>query len=216
MKWGNLLRSSNTVKAFSISEYQRSRALELSKLGERIQRDADGVLAEAGAAREVSNELLALVERGLRELAQLVTAPGGIEPQGGLERVSTLFVPFTEFANSIRYFYADLGQVLARYDLDSAEYQGFKELLLDYVEAITEDVAFRAPRISAALEKLWPHIPDLLARLDAHARGSPACHRRATAAWRPGCSAAVGASSRTKNSTPSPSARPGTRVSPLR
>ncbi|MGA4986627.1 TIGR02677 family protein [Streptomyces cellulosae] len=172
VKWGNLLRSSHTVKASSISEYQRSRArYQLSKLGERIQRDADGVLAEADAAREVSNELLALVERGLRELAELVTAPGGIEPQGGLERVSTLFVQFTEFADSIRDFYAYLGQVLARYDLDSAEYQGFKELLLDYVEAITEDVAFRAPRISAALNKLWPHVPGLLARLDAHAQG---------------------------------------------
>ncbi|MBT2905183.1 TIGR02677 family protein [Streptomyces sp. McG8] len=172
VKWGNLLRSSHTVKASSISEYQRSRArYQLSKLGERIQRDADGVLAEADAAREVSNELLALVERGLRELAELVTAPGGIEAQGGLERVSTLFVQFTEFADSIRDFYAYLGQVLARYDLDSAEYQGFKELLLDYVEAITEDVAFRAPRISAALNKLWPHVPGLLARLDAHAQG---------------------------------------------
>ncbi|GAQ64025.1 TIGR02677 family protein [Streptomyces scabiei] len=172
VQWGNLLRSSHTVNASSISEYQRSRSrYQLSKLGERIQRDADGVLTEADAAREVSNELLALVERGLRELAGLVTAPGGIEPQDGLERISTLFVQFTEFADSIRDFYAYLGQVLSRYDLDSAEYQGFKELLLDYVEAITEDVAFRAPRISAALDTLWPHIPALLDRLDAHAQG---------------------------------------------
>ncbi|MFF0106232.1 TIGR02677 family protein [Streptomyces hirsutus] len=172
VQWGNLLRSSHTVNASSISEYQRSRSrYQLSKLGERIQRDADGVLAEADAAREVSNELLALVERGLRELADLVTAPGGIEPQDGLERISTLFVQFTEFADSIRDFYAYLGQVLSRYDLDSAEYQGFKELLLDYVEAITEDVAFRAPRISAALDTLWPHIPALLDRLDSHAQG---------------------------------------------
>ncbi|MFE2032953.1 TIGR02677 family protein [Streptomyces scopuliridis] len=171
-RWGNLLRGSHTVKASSITEYQRSRArYQLSRLGERIQRDADGVLAEADAAREVSNELLALVERGLRELAELVSEPGGIAPQDGLERVSTLFVQFAEFADSIRDFYAYLGQVLARYDLDSAEYQGFKELLLDYVEAITEDVAFRAPRISAALDTLWPHLPALLDRLDAHAQG---------------------------------------------
>ncbi|MFI7289989.1 TIGR02677 family protein [Streptomyces anulatus] len=171
-KWGNLLRGSHTVKASSITEYQRSRArYQLSRLGERIQRDADGVLAEADAAREVSNELLALVERGLRELAELVSEPGGIAPQDGLERVSTLFVQFAEFAESIRDFYAFLGQVLARYDLNSAEYQGFKELLLDYVEAITEDVAFRAPRISAALDTLWPHLPALLEQLDAHAQG---------------------------------------------
>ncbi|MEU0664105.1 TIGR02677 family protein [Streptomyces lavendulocolor] len=172
VRWGNLLRSSHTVKASSISEYQRSRSrYQLSKLGERIQRGADGVLAEVDAAREVSSELLALVERGLRELAELATVPGGIEPQDGLERVSTLFVQFSEFADSIRDFYAYLGQVLARYDLDSAEYQGFKELLLDYVEAITEDVAFRSPRISAALDTLWPHVPGLLARVDAHAQG---------------------------------------------
>ncbi|MDX3851062.1 TIGR02677 family protein [Streptomyces sp. AK02-01A] len=171
-RWGNLLRGSHTVKASSITEYQRSRArYQLSRLGERIQRDADGVLAEAEAVREVSNELLALVERGLHELAELLSEPGGIAPQDGLERVSTLFVQFAGFADSIRDFYAYLGQVLARYDLDSAEYQGFKELLLDYVEAITEDVAFRAPRISAALDTLWPHLPALLDRLDAHAQG---------------------------------------------
>ncbi|WP_405796211.1 TIGR02677 family protein [Streptomyces sp. NBC_01506] len=171
-RWGNLLRGSHTVKASSITEYQRSRArYQLSRLGERVQRDADGVLAEVDAAREVSSELLGLVERGLRELAGSVGEPGGIAPQDGLERVSTLFVQFAEFADSVRDFYAYLGQVLARYDLDSAEYQGFKELLLDYVEAITEDVAFRAPRISAALDALWPHLPALLARLDAHAQG---------------------------------------------
>ncbi|MEU9338732.1 TIGR02677 family protein [Streptomyces sp. NPDC048290] len=172
VRWGNLLRSSHTVNASSISEYQRSRArYQLSKLGERVQRDADGVLAEADAAREVSNELLALVERGLRELAGLVAAPGGVEAQDGLERISTVFVQFGEFADSVRDFYAYLGQVLSRYDLDGAEYQGFKELLLDYVEAITEDVAFRAPRIAAALDILWPHLPALLERVDAHTQG---------------------------------------------
>ncbi|WP_374206446.1 DUF2397 family protein [Streptomyces sp. WAC04114] len=72
---------------------------------------------------------------------------------------------------SVRDFYAYLGQVLARYDLDTAEYQGFKELLLDYVEAITEDVSFRAPRIAAHLDSVWPHLPALLARIDAHAAG---------------------------------------------
>ncbi|MER7394898.1 DUF2397 family protein [Streptomyces sp. NPDC000151] len=102
-------------------------------MGERIQWDADEVLAGADAVREVSSELLALVERGLRELAE---KPGGVAPQDALERISTLFVQFTEFADSVRDFYAYLGQVLARYDLDGAEYQEFKELLLDYVQAI--------------------------------------------------------------------------------
>lgn len=172
VRWGNLLRSTHTVKATSIAEYQRSRSrYQLSKLGERVQRDADEVLGGADAAREVSSELLALVDRGLREIAAMAAEPAGADPQQALERISTLFVQFAEFAESVRDFYAYLGQVLARYDLDSAEYQGFKELLLDYVEAITEDVSFRAPRIAAHLDALWPHLPALLARIDAHAAG---------------------------------------------
>lgn len=172
VRWGNLLRSTHTVRAMSIAEYQRSRSrYQLTKLGERVQRDADEVLAGADAAREVSSELLALVDRGLREIVALSTAPGGADPQQALERISTLFVQFAEFAESVRDFYAYLGQVLARYDLDGAEYQGFKELLLDYVEAITEDVSFRAPRIAAHLDALWPRLPELLARVDGHAAG---------------------------------------------
>ncbi|MFC3575620.1 TIGR02677 family protein [Streptomyces yaanensis] len=172
VRWGNLLRSTHTVRATSIAEYQRSRSrYQLSKLGERVQRDADEVLAGADAAREVSSELLALVDRGLREVAALAGAPGGADPQQALERISTLFVQFAEFAESVRDFYAYLGQVLARYDLDGAEYQGFKELLLDYVDAITEDVSFRAPRIAAHLDTVWPHLPALLARIDARTTG---------------------------------------------
>ncbi|MEV0218264.1 TIGR02677 family protein [Streptomyces sp. NPDC050704] len=172
VRWGNLLRSTHTVTASTIAEYQRSRSrYQLSKLGERVQRDADEVLAGADAAREVSSELLTLVDRGLREIAATVAAPGGADPQQALERISTLFVQFAEFAESVRDFYAYLGQVLARYDLDGAEYQGFKELLLDYVEAITEDVSFRAPRIAAHLRTIWPHLPTLLGRIDAHAAG---------------------------------------------
>ncbi|MCX4745929.1 TIGR02677 family protein [Kitasatospora sp. NBC_01287] len=172
VKWGNLLRSSHTVKAASIAEYQRSRArYQVSKPGEQVQRDAEQVLASADAAREVSSELLALVDRGLREIVAALGAPGGVDPQEALEKTSTLFVQFAEFAESVRDFYAYLGQVLARYDLDGAEYQGFKELLLDYVEAITEEVAFRSPRIAATLARLWPELPEFLELIGAHATG---------------------------------------------
>ncbi|RDG36689.1 TIGR02677 family protein, partial [Streptomyces corynorhini] len=172
VRWGNLVRGGHTVRASSISDYHRAGSrYQLSKLGERIQRDADEVLAGADAAREVSRELPALIERGLRELAERVRSPQGVEPRDALERVSTVFAQFTEFTGSVRDFYAYLGQVLARYDLDSAAFEGFKELLLDYVETVTDDVSFRAPRIAAALELLWPELPGLLKRLDAHAGG---------------------------------------------
>ncbi|MFC9095989.1 DUF2397 family protein [Streptomyces sp. NPDC057072] len=80
VRWGNVLRSTHTVRAGSIAEYQRSRSrYQLSKLGERVQRDADEVLAGADAAREVSSELLTLVERGLGEIAAMVAVPGGAD-----------------------------------------------------------------------------------------------------------------------------------------
>ncbi|MDF5752430.1 TIGR02677 family protein [Spongiactinospora sp. TRM90649] len=171
-RWGNLAPSGHAVRVTSIAEYHRSRSrYQVTQLGERIQRHADEVMAGADAAREVSRELLGLVARGLAELAGLVAAPGGAEAQEALERISTLFAQFAGFADSVRDFYAYLGQVLFRYDLDGAEYIGFKELLLDYVESLTDDVGHHAPRIAASIEELWPALPALLARVDAADRG---------------------------------------------
>ncbi|KHD76794.1 TIGR02677 family protein [Actinoplanes utahensis] len=164
--WGNLLPSSHTVRVRSIEEYQRARSrYQLSALGERVQRQADEVLSSAEAAREVSRELLGLISQGLAELADRVERPGGIDGGAARETVATVFAQFWVFRDSVRDFYAFLGQVLARYDLDSAEYTGFKELLLDYVESITEEIVLLAPRIERHLERLWPYLPDLVTML---------------------------------------------------
>ena len=165
--WGNLLPSSRPVKASSIREYHRVRSrYQLSPLGERVQRQADDVLASADAAREVSREMLGLVARGLHDLQAAARAPGGADPGESLERISTLFAQFGQFAESVRDFYAFLGQVIFRYDLDSDEFSGFKELLLDYADTITEEVAFFAPQIEQSLGGLWPFLPALLTRID--------------------------------------------------
>ncbi|MQA97227.1 MAG: TIGR02677 family protein [Streptosporangiales bacterium] len=166
-EWGDLAPSARTVRVASIAEYRRSRSrFQLTQLGEQVQRHVDEVLATADAAREVSREMLGLVEEGLTRLAGLAETPGGPEPRDALERVTTLFAQFGEFADSIRDFYTYLGQVLFRYDLDGAEYTGFKNLLLDYVESLTEDVAHHAPRIERALDRLEGHLPELLKRID--------------------------------------------------
>ncbi|MEV5748319.1 TIGR02677 family protein [Actinoallomurus sp. NPDC052308] len=170
--WGNLIPSSRPVKAGSIREYHRVRSrYQLSALGERIQRQADEILVNADAAREVSRELLALVARGLAELEESAGRPGGIDPREALDRVSTLFAQFGQFADSVRDFYAYLGQVIFRYDLDGAEFTGFKELLLDYAETITDEVALFAPQIEASIQGLWPRLPALLAGIDAADQG---------------------------------------------
>ena len=170
--WGDLIPSSRPVKAGSIREYHRVRSrYQLSTLGERIQRQADDILATADAAREVSRELLALVARGLDDLDEMSGRPGGIEPREALDRISTLFAQFGQFADSVRDFYAYLGQVIFRYDLDTAEFTGFKELLLDYAETITEDVVVFSPRIEAAVDRLWPRLPEILKSIDAADHG---------------------------------------------
>lgn len=128
VNWGNLLLSSHTVRVRSISEYHRARSrFQLSPLGEQVQRGIDDVLASADAAREVSCELLALVAKGLAQLTDDAGTPGGADPERSLEQISTLFAQFTEFSESVRDFYAYLGQVLSRYDLDGPEFQGFKK-----------------------------------------------------------------------------------------
>jgi uncharacterized protein (TIGR02677 family) len=96
---------------------------------------------------------------------------GGIEPREALDRISTLFAQFGQFADSVRDFYAYLGQVIFRYDLDTAEFTGFKELLLDYAETITEDVVVFSPRIEAAIDRLWPRLPETLKSIDAADQG---------------------------------------------
>jgi uncharacterized protein (TIGR02677 family) len=170
--WGDLIPSSRPVKAGSIREYHRVRSrYQLSTLGERIQRQADDILATADAAREVSRELLALVARGLEDLDEMSGRPGGIEPREALDRISTLFAQFGQFADSVRDFYAYLGQVIFRYDLDTAEFTGFKELLLDYAETITEDVVVFSPRIEATIDRLWPRLPEILKGIDAADHG---------------------------------------------
>jgi uncharacterized protein (TIGR02677 family) len=164
--WGNLLPSSHTVRVRSIEEYQRARSrYQMSPLGERVQRQADELLASADAAREISRELLGLVTAELGAIADMVERPGDVDPARAREFVATVFVQFWEFRDSVRDFYTYLGQVLARYDLDGKEYSGFKDLLLDYVESITEEVVLLSPRIARHLERIWPHLDRLLTRL---------------------------------------------------
>jgi len=163
---GNLLPSSHTIRVGSIAEYHRARSrYQVSKLGRRVQRQVDEVLSAAEGAREVSRELLAVLARELSGLTARM-AGGDLTVAEAQETVTTLFLQFEDFANSIRDFYAYAGQVLSRYDLDGAEYAGFKNLLLDYIESLLDEVVRHTPRIQASLDRLWPDLPGLLALLE--------------------------------------------------
>ncbi|AHH98675.1 TIGR02677 family protein [Kutzneria albida] len=167
--WGNLIPSNRVGTVVSIRDYERGRhRYQISQRGEMVQRQAEQVLTSSDAAREVSRELLSLISQGLLRLEDQLNQPGDIDLQLALECISTVFVQFTTFSESVRDFYAFLAQVLFRYDLDTAEYTGFKDLLLDYVEAVTDEIRQYSTPIAACLQWLFDkgRLTELLAAID--------------------------------------------------
>lgn len=168
--WGNLLPSPREIRVTSIAEYQRQRArYQLSKLGGQVHEHAEAILAATDGVQEITRELLGIVARELTRLAEIATQPGGLQGADTTtiaEHVSTTFVSFASFASQIRDFYASIGNVLARFDLSAGEYNGFKQVLLDYLDIVNEDIDRFSPGIEAVLSRLAPFIVDIVARLD--------------------------------------------------
>ncbi len=164
---GNLLASPREVRVTSIAEYQRQPArYSATSLGVRVHRQVEEVLAAAGGAREVPQELLAGVARRLASLA--AQSPGELAatpPAVLAETVSTIFLQFETFAAAVTDFYSYVGSVLVRADLDDDEWLGFKHLLLDYLETIVESVGRHTASIRVALGTLAPHAPLLVERV---------------------------------------------------
>jgi uncharacterized protein (TIGR02677 family) len=166
---GNLLASPREVRVTSIAEYQRQPArYSATSLGVRVHRQVEAVLEAAGGAREVPRELLAAVAHQLTTLAAMSPAEiAASDPAGMAAVVSTVFLQFESFAGAVTDFYSYVGSVLARADLDDEEWLGFKHLLLDYLETIVESVTRHTSAIRLALDRLEPHIPALVALVDA-------------------------------------------------
>jgi uncharacterized protein (TIGR02677 family) len=156
---GNLIVSPREVRVTSIAEYQSQPIrYAVSALGARLHREVEEFLAATGGAREVPRELLALVADGLR------TLDPAADPEGLAGSIITIFTQFNEFSRSVTDFYTYIGAVLARSDLDGEEWNGFKHLLLDYLESIVESVRRHTPAITGALERLRPELSTILAR----------------------------------------------------
>lgn len=167
VEWGNLVHGRRETVAASIAEFQHgSVRYQVGKLAVRVQRDVDELLAVPEGAREVSRELLPAVERGLRALGVTLAETLAAEhedPRSRLfqsnrellaEQVTTLFLQHGELAATVRDFYAYLGQVVTRHQLDSAELSGFRDLLVDYIQMVVEDVLRYTPDIGGLLARL--------------------------------------------------------------
>lgn len=175
VEWGNLVLGRRETVAASIAEFQQgSMRYQVSKLAVRVQRDVDELLRVPEGAREVSRELLPAIERGLGQLrgslAQAVLTrerdPGSVGARRSreilAEQVTTLFLQHAELAATVRDFYAYLGQVLTRNHLAPDEIAGFRDLLVEYIQLVVEDVLRHTPTIASTLAALAGERADLL------------------------------------------------------
>ncbi|MCC8245207.1 DUF2397 domain-containing protein [Saccharothrix luteola] len=167
VEWGNLVQGRREVVASSIAEFQHgSVRYQVSKLAVRVQRDVDELLRVPEGAREVSRELLPAVERGLDRLGQSLSealisgAPRSREVLA--EQVTTLFLQHAELAATVRDFYAYLGQVVTRHHLAPEEISGFRNLLVEYIQMVVEDVLRHTPAIADALARVTSARSELL------------------------------------------------------
>jgi uncharacterized protein (TIGR02677 family) len=165
--WGNLVVGRRETIAASIAEFQHgSVRYQVSKLAVRVQRDIDALLRVPEGAREVSRELLPAIERGLSEinatlsdaLAAEQRAAGSASTRRSKERlaeqVTTVFLQHAELAATVRDFYAYLGHMVTRHHLAPEEIAGFRNLLVEYIQMVVEDVLRHTETIAGALTSL--------------------------------------------------------------
>ncbi|GAA2777338.1 hypothetical protein GCM10010470_08000 [Saccharopolyspora taberi] len=167
VRWGNLVVGRRETIAASIAEFQHgSVRYQVSKLAVRVQRDVDALLRVPEGAREVSRELLPAIERGLGEISSMLSevllaerrAPEAKATRKARERlaeqVTTVFLQHAELAATVRDFYAYLGQVVTRHHLAPDEISGFRNLLVEYIQMVVEDVLRHTGTIATALAGL--------------------------------------------------------------
>lgn len=200
VEWGNLVLGRRETVAASIAEFQQgSMRYQVSKLAVRVQRDVDELLRVPEGAREVSRELLPAIERGVGHLGgtlgQALAAadrdPGSVGARRSreilAEQVTTLFLQHAELAVTVRDFYAYLGQVLTRNHLAPDEIAGFRDLLVEYIQLVVEDVLRHTPTIAATLAGLATRRTELLELLGPTDQLGAAVERargRSAADWR--------------------------------
>ncbi|MFB9570233.1 TIGR02677 family protein [Saccharopolyspora hordei] len=175
VKWGNLVVGRRETIASSIAEFQHgSVRYQVSKLAVRVQRDVDALLRVPEGAREVSRELLPAIDRGLAAirtaLADALAAeardpdakPARQARERLAEQVTTVFLQHAELAATVRDFYAYLGQVVTRHQLAPEEISGFRNLLVEYIQMVVEDVLRHTETIAASLAGLAEARSELL------------------------------------------------------
>jgi len=185
---GNLVRSPREAEAKSIREYLTTRSrYQLTPLGEQAHRHVEELLGSAGRVREVSTEVLPVLLRGLETLAA--------DPHAGAGEVTALFAVFERLVTSTRDFYARLGEVLARAEVDREALAAYREVLLDYLQRFVDEVRRYEPLVVDALARVdvdtvlaaaatdGPHLVDESGQAALRATGLQASDWASLSAW---------------------------------
>lgn len=168
VEWGNLIPGRRETNARSIVEFSQGRQrYQVSKFAVRIQREAEELLRAPEGVREVTRELLPAIRRQLGQINQKISETMTMEAAHGTdasvtvrlreqlsEAVTTVFLQHGDLSESVRDFYAHVGQVVARHDLDRDEISGLRGLLVEYIQLIVEDVLRYTPGIVIELDRL--------------------------------------------------------------
>lgn len=166
-RWGNLTVSSSIGNPSSLDDYYRRRNRYLiTRSGQEVFELVERVLAKADEIGDVQAGRLRDLHRALTELGEL--ADTGFDRVGGDDlaaAVRAVFDLHERFTTELTQFFAELNLWQSRYDLDADEVQFFAGVLVNYVaEQLTEIERMTRP-IARSLERVRPHLPDLLAAL---------------------------------------------------
>ncbi|TCC32036.1 DUF2397 family protein [Kribbella speibonae] len=166
-KWGNLLRGVRDTRATSVRDYHRGRSrFHASKLGGRLHRVAEDILAAGDGVQEVARELLGGIAASLERILTALGGPGTPDAEQLATEVTSVFTSQAVFDESVKEFYRYLNQILTRYDLAGEEYLQFKTLLLEYIELITADVSRHEPTVLERLKRVQAQSGRLIEVLD--------------------------------------------------
>jgi hypothetical protein len=178
----------DTVEARSIREYLTTRSrYQFSPVGEQAHRHVEELLGSAGRVREVSTEVLPLRTQDARDPC--------CQPCCGSGEVTALFAVFERLVTSTRDFYARLGEVLARAEVDREALAAYREVLLDYLQRFGDEVrrfepliieALNAVDVPAVLENAAAKGPHLETSRDGRRCAQPVCNSPTGRRCRPG------------------------------
>lgn len=172
-RWGNLTVSSSIGNPSSLDDYYRRRNRYLiTRSGQEVFELVERVLSRIDEIGDVQAGRLRDLDRALAKLGK--HADAGFDRVGGDDlaaAVRAVFDLHERFTTELTQFFAELNLWQSRYDLDADEVQFFAGVLVNYVaEQLTEIERMTRP-IARSLERVRPHLPDLLSALQSGLAG---------------------------------------------